>query len=71
MRALYSVCPVWLLSLLSLLFSEQEQTGSGFGEERRLEVGSLGGEEGKEIVVGMCCIREESIFNFKKRSVSE
>ena len=56
-------CLVWLSSLGYLLFSEKKWKGRKSGEERLW--GELGGMEETEIVIGMYCMKEEFIFNFK------
>lgn len=61
---LFIVC-VWLLSLGGLLFSDGRWRGSENGGQRGCW-GKLGGVEGGKIVAGMFCLKEESIFNFKK-----
>lgn len=45
-------------------FLKNEQMGEDLGESG--SGGDLGGLEGEEFVVWICCMSEESIFNFKK-----
>jgi hypothetical protein len=60
-------CPVLLLSLGGLLFSEGKGRGSTFREEGMWERAER--REGGETEVKMYCIREESIF--KKKQMHE
>ena len=53
-------CPVWLLSLSSLLFSKVRQKGSGSGGRGGGD--KLGGIAGGKTVIGIYCMRKESIF---------
>lgn len=54
------LCHVWLLSLRGLLSSERKQRRCGSGDRRGMD---LGGMDGGETMVGMFCMREESVFN--------
>lgn len=54
-------CCVWLLGLRGLFFSEGKLGGSGAGRE-----GRWGGEvKGGETVVGIHCVKEESLSSIK------
>lgn len=54
------LCGLWLFSIASLLFSEGAQMESS----SRIKEGSqeVGENEDGKTLVGMCCVREESIF---------
>lgn len=59
-------CLVWLGCLGGLFFSEEErEEGRIWGREVLVE--ELGGVEGGETVVMMCCMREEAILNKQKK----
>lgn len=47
-----------------LLLSDRKERGSGSGERGGGE--EPGGADREEIVFGISCVREESIFDFKK-----
>ena len=55
-------CQVWLLSLRSLFFVNEDR-GSGSGGERAGE--ELGGVVGEEIIIGIYCMRK-NVFNKRK-----
>lgn len=58
----YIFHPLWLLSCRGLFSSEEETEKEGLGGRWDVE-GQVRGTEGRETVVGMCCVREEYIFS--------
>lgn len=54
------LCLIWGLSLKDCSFLKRNKGGVALGERRD---GGLGGVEGRETVVWIYCMREESIFS--------